>query len=273
MVIQTRLYLLLLQWSRQTTRTYTLRRRLPSRRTFSRSGTRIAYHRPTSIERSFFALMAQVRSALVFQIRCLGANAYLSGDQFDDDVNSHFFPARLSSLFWSILEFKYCQFCFSLEEEWQFKATRLLSGTYTTRYIYSKYVWSQHTAHLQAGIGTYTTPQVAGPMMAKVHKALDAMIGVHLNAHVMSKQDSILCGAQTESRDRWLRIPHAKLWAVMMMSKNWQIQYAQMSMVIRYPSLVCFSVLCARHFFLTSSYWRQGFHEEHVSGVRSRKDS
>ncbi|KAG6871939.1 hypothetical protein C0995_014721 [Termitomyces sp. Mi166 len=40
--------------------------------------------------------------------------------------------------------------------------------------------------YYQAGIGTYTIPQIAKPMMAKVHKAIDSMIGIHLNAHVMS---------------------------------------------------------------------------------------
>jgi len=48
-------------------------------------------------------------------------------------------------------------------------------------------------------------------MMAKVHKVLDAMIGVHLNAHVMSERDLILCGTPAETQDRWIRIPHAKL--------------------------------------------------------------
>ena len=55
------------------------------------------------------------------------------------------------------------------------------------------------------------SPQVAKPMMAKVHKVLDAMIGVHLNAHVMSERDLILCGTPAETQDRWIRIPHAKL--------------------------------------------------------------
>jgi hypothetical protein len=40
---------------------------------------------------------------------------------------------------------------------------------------------------IEAGIGTYTIPQIAKPMMAKFHKALDAMVGIHLDAHVMSK--------------------------------------------------------------------------------------
>lgn len=46
--------------------------------------------------------------------------------------------------------------------------------------------------YYQAGIGTYTIPQIAKPMMAKVHKALDAMIGVHLNAHVMSGYEFLM---------------------------------------------------------------------------------
>ena len=78
-------------------------------------------------------------------------------------------------------------------------------------YTISDYTCGQHAAHLQAGIGTYTIPQVAKPMMAKVHKVLDAMIGVHLNAHVMSERDLILCGTPAETQDRWIRIPHAKL--------------------------------------------------------------
>ena len=44
------------------------------------------------------------------------------------------------SLSCSTLEFKYCQFRFSLEEEWQFKATHLLSGAYWIHYIWL-HVW------------------------------------------------------------------------------------------------------------------------------------
>jgi len=39
----------------------------------------------------------------------------------------------------------------------------------------------------KAGIGTYTIPQIAKPMMAKLHKVLDSMVGIHLDAHVMGK--------------------------------------------------------------------------------------
>lgn len=51
---------------------------------------------------------------------------------------------------------------------------------------------SKQLVYYQAGIGTYTIPQVAKPMMAKVHKVLDAMIGVHLNAHVMSGYEFLM---------------------------------------------------------------------------------
>jgi len=58
--------------------------------------------------------MAQVKSALVFVAS--EPMPYLSGDQFDDDVNFHF-AAQLSAQLSLSLEFKYCQFRFSLEEE------------------------------------------------------------------------------------------------------------------------------------------------------------
>ncbi|KAF9000131.1 hypothetical protein BDQ17DRAFT_1327947 [Cyathus striatus] len=44
----------------------------------------------------------------------------------------------------------------------------------------------QQLVYYQAGIGTYTIPQIAKPMMAKFYKALDSMVGIHLNAHVMN---------------------------------------------------------------------------------------
>jgi uncharacterized protein (DUF2235 family) len=46
--------------------------------------------------------------------------------------------------------------------------------------------------YYQAGIGTYTIPQIAKPMMAKFHKALDSMVGVHLNAHVMGGYEFLM---------------------------------------------------------------------------------
>ncbi|KAG6840745.1 hypothetical protein C0991_004654 [Blastosporella zonata] len=46
--------------------------------------------------------------------------------------------------------------------------------------------------YYQAGIGTYTIPQIAKPMMAKVHRAVDSMIGIHLDAHVMSGYEFLM---------------------------------------------------------------------------------
>jgi len=51
---------------------------------------------------------------------------------------------------------------------------------------------TKQLVYYQAGIGTYTIPQIAKPMMAKVHKVLDSMIGVHLNAHVMSGYEFLM---------------------------------------------------------------------------------
>ncbi|KAF8899389.1 hypothetical protein BD779DRAFT_1431850 [Infundibulicybe gibba] len=51
---------------------------------------------------------------------------------------------------------------------------------------------SQQLVYYQAGIGTYTIPQIAKPMMAKMHKAMDTMVGVHLDAHVMSGYEFLM---------------------------------------------------------------------------------
>jgi len=155
-------------------------------------------------------------------IRCLKLMSYFSGDQFDDDVNFHLFPASIKLiLFYSRIQILSISFL-------SWGRMTVQSNSFTIRCVFdtSDYTCGQHAAHLQAGIGTYTIPQVAKPMMAKVHKVLDAMIGVHLNAHVMSERDLILCGTPTETQDRWLWIPHAKLWAVILISKEWKIQHA-----------------------------------------------
>ncbi|KAF8650269.1 hypothetical protein AX16_005323 [Volvariella volvacea WC 439] len=59
---------------------------------------------------------------------------------------------------------------------------------------------SKQLVYYQAGIGTYTIPQIAEPMMAKFHKAMDAMIGKHLNAHVMSGYEFLMQNYQTGDR-------------------------------------------------------------------------
>ncbi|KAF9528165.1 hypothetical protein CPB83DRAFT_855015 [Crepidotus variabilis] len=51
---------------------------------------------------------------------------------------------------------------------------------------------SQQLVYYQAGIGTYTIPQIAKPMMAKFHKVLDSMVGMHLNAHVMGGYEFLM---------------------------------------------------------------------------------
>ncbi|KAG2062469.1 hypothetical protein BDR04DRAFT_1235717 [Suillus decipiens] len=46
--------------------------------------------------------------------------------------------------------------------------------------------------YYQAGIGTYNIPEIATPMMAKVSKTIDMMIGNHLNAHVMGGYEFLM---------------------------------------------------------------------------------
>jgi uncharacterized protein (DUF2235 family) len=46
---------------------------------------------------------------------------------------------------------------------------------------------SQQMCYYQAGIGTYTTPEIATPMMAKLSKTLDMMVAWNLDAHVMGE--------------------------------------------------------------------------------------
>ncbi|KIK60797.1 hypothetical protein GYMLUDRAFT_200122 [Collybiopsis luxurians FD-317 M1] len=50
----------------------------------------------------------------------------------------------------------------------------------------------QQLVYYQAGIGTYSIPQIAQPWMAKVHKILDMMLGHHLDAHVMSGYEFLM---------------------------------------------------------------------------------
>jgi hypothetical protein len=47
---------------------------------------------------------------------------------------------------------------------------------------------SEFSHGLQSGIGTYTIPQIANPLMSKVRKTLDSMVAFHLDAHVMGKR-------------------------------------------------------------------------------------
>ncbi|OJA19273.1 hypothetical protein AZE42_04491 [Rhizopogon vesiculosus] len=51
---------------------------------------------------------------------------------------------------------------------------------------------NQQMVYYQAGIGTYTIPEMATPMMAKISKTVDMMIGSHLNAHVMGGYEFLM---------------------------------------------------------------------------------
>ncbi|KAJ7045168.1 hypothetical protein C8F04DRAFT_1067942 [Mycena alexandri] len=51
---------------------------------------------------------------------------------------------------------------------------------------------SQQLVYYQAGIGTYSVPEIARPWLAKFHRALDAMLGSHLNAHVMGGYEFLM---------------------------------------------------------------------------------
>ncbi|KAI9566395.1 hypothetical protein HD554DRAFT_2117826 [Boletus coccyginus] len=51
---------------------------------------------------------------------------------------------------------------------------------------------AQQMVYYQAGIGTYTIPEIATPFMAKLSKTIDTMVGNHLNAHVMSGYEFLM---------------------------------------------------------------------------------
>ena len=55
-----------------------------------------------------------------------------------------------------------------------------------------QYRTSVLTLLAQAGIGTYTTPQIATPMMAKISKTLDEAVAWNLDHHVMGTDMFIL---------------------------------------------------------------------------------
>ncbi|KAF8516231.1 hypothetical protein JB92DRAFT_3114279 [Gautieria morchelliformis] len=51
---------------------------------------------------------------------------------------------------------------------------------------------TQQMVYYQAGIGTYTTPEIATPVMAKLSKTLDMMIAWNLDAHVMDGYEFLM---------------------------------------------------------------------------------
>ncbi|KAK0243756.1 hypothetical protein EDD85DRAFT_171967 [Armillaria nabsnona] len=50
----------------------------------------------------------------------------------------------------------------------------------------------EQLVYYQSGIGTYAIPEVASPITAKITKVIDSMIGIHLNAHVMSGYEFLM---------------------------------------------------------------------------------
>jgi len=51
---------------------------------------------------------------------------------------------------------------------------------------------SRQLVYYQAGIGTYTIPQIAKPWTAKFQKTMDMMIGIHLDAHIMGGYEFLM---------------------------------------------------------------------------------
>lgn len=50
----------------------------------------------------------------------------------------------------------------------------------------------EQLVYYQSGIGTYAIPEVASPITAKITKVVDSMIGIHLDAHVMSGYEFLM---------------------------------------------------------------------------------
>jgi uncharacterized protein (DUF2235 family) len=51
---------------------------------------------------------------------------------------------------------------------------------------------SKQLCYYQAGIGTYTIPEIATPRFAKLSKLWDMAIGGHLNDHVMGGYEFLM---------------------------------------------------------------------------------
>lgn len=56
---------------------------------------------------------------------------------------------------------------------------------------------AQQLVYYQAGIGTYSIPEIATPFMAGVSKTIDMMIGVHMNAHIMGGYEFLMQNYKT----------------------------------------------------------------------------
>jgi len=59
---------------------------------------------------------------------------------------------------------------------------------------------SQQVVYYQAGIGTYTIPQIATPLTARILKTMDMAIGNHLDAHVMGGYEFLMENYHAEDK-------------------------------------------------------------------------
>ncbi|KZP04649.1 hypothetical protein FIBSPDRAFT_391183 [Athelia psychrophila] len=51
---------------------------------------------------------------------------------------------------------------------------------------------TQQLVYYQAGIGTYTIPEIASPISASIQKLFDTMIGINLHAHIMGGYEFLM---------------------------------------------------------------------------------
>ncbi|KAK0209162.1 hypothetical protein DFS33DRAFT_1308021 [Desarmillaria ectypa] len=54
--------------------------------------------------------------------------------------------------------------------------------------------------YYQSGIGTYSIPEVASPIAAKLSRIVDSMIGVHLDAHVMGGYEFLMQNYEADDK-------------------------------------------------------------------------
>ncbi|KAI0253200.1 hypothetical protein BJV78DRAFT_1123425 [Lactifluus subvellereus] len=59
---------------------------------------------------------------------------------------------------------------------------------------------SQQLVYYQAGIGTYTIPEIATPFMTSVHKNIDMALGNHLDAHIMGGYEFLMENYHAEDK-------------------------------------------------------------------------
>ncbi|KAG7451929.1 uncharacterized protein BT62DRAFT_959841 [Guyanagaster necrorhizus] len=59
---------------------------------------------------------------------------------------------------------------------------------------------STQLVYYQAGIGTYSIPEIASPITAKLSRMVDSMIGIHLDAHVMGGYEFLMQNYEAEDK-------------------------------------------------------------------------